>query len=313
MSVARGSIPGDSLAFLPANRAVTLDNVSCPYCGSLLPETKSTVEHVIGRRFVPKGTMNACWNLILGACERCNARKADLEDDISAITMAPDMSGRFAEDEAQLRGEAQRKGRGSLSRRTRKPVIQSTERFRFTAPFLRGRLNAEFVAPPQVDMERLHELARLQLMGFFYFLTYQKEQRRGWFWKTGFHPLEHVVRADWGNPVVMAFTNAIGDWEPRLMVASAEGYYRALIRRHPNAECWAWALEWNRNYRLVGFFGDREAAEAVVSTFPKLELITLHEAPNSYIRVRHDVALRDEDDKLFAIPDAVHTESDTNS
>jgi 5-methylcytosine-specific restriction endonuclease McrA len=111
----------------PANRVIRLDNISCPYCGSLFSEKRTTVEHVIGRRFVPKATLNESWNLILRACSECNARKANLEDDISAITMAADISGRYAEEEAILRTEAERKGVKSLSRRTGKPVLASQE------------------------------------------------------------------------------------------------------------------------------------------------------------------------------------------
>jgi len=295
--------PGQAFTVLPANRAVTLDNISCPYCGSLLAEKKSTKEHVIGRRFVPKGNLNACWNLILRACLECNGRKADLEDDISAVTMAPNMSGRYAEDEAVLREEAERKGRRSLSRRTRKPVINSQERITVKVPFIQGQLTAEFISPPQIDMRRVYDLALLQLTGFFYLLTYQQNEKRGWFWTpVGFHPFEHVIRSDWGNPTLLAFADAIANWHPRLIVASAQGYYRALIRRHPAANCWAWALEWNRNYRVAGFFGDREAAQQLVNTFPKVELATLHETATGFVRIRHDVPLRDEDDKLFNVP-----------
>lgn len=300
--VADGATTGQPITALSANRAVTLDNISCPYCGSLLAGKRSTVEHVIGRRFVPKGTMNACWNLILRACEDCNARKAGLEDDISAITMAPDMAGRYAESEAVLRDEAERKGRGSLSRRTRRPVIESHERVRIKMPFGPGHMTAEFTSPRQVDMQRIYDLARLQLMAFFYFVTYQKDEKRGRFWRVGFHPLEHVVRSDWGNLTLMAFADAIADWDYRLILVSAEGYYRTLIRRHPTTDCWAWALEWNRNYRVVGFFGDRDAAQQIVNTFPEMQVTTIHETPTRFLRIRQDVPLREEDDKLFRVP-----------
>ena len=77
----------------PGNRPIILHNVSCAYCGrhfkSKLPPTK---EHVIGRRFVPRGSFDGQWNLILKACQQCNGEKADLEDDISADI--PQMPGR---------------------------------------------------------------------------------------------------------------------------------------------------------------------------------------------------------------------------
>jgi hypothetical protein len=60
-----------------------LDNVTCPYCGTALTSKTRTKEHVIGRRFVPVGSLDREWNLILQACGPCNRHKADLEDDIS--------------------------------------------------------------------------------------------------------------------------------------------------------------------------------------------------------------------------------------
>ena len=78
----------------PSNRAIVLRNLTCPYCGDRFdPETSAAKEHVIGRRFVPRGCFAGQWNLILNACERCNRNKGDLEDDISIITMMPDVTG----------------------------------------------------------------------------------------------------------------------------------------------------------------------------------------------------------------------------
>jgi hypothetical protein len=171
-------------------------------------------------------------------------------------------------------------------------------------PFMQGQLTAEFTSPPQVDMRRIYDLAQLQLMGFFYLLTYQQNEKRGWFWTpVGFHPFLHVIRSDWGNPSVLAFADAIATWNPRLIAVSAEGYYRALIRRGPTASCWAWALEWNRNYRVIGFFGDRDAVQEVVNKFPAMDAMTIHESPTRFVRIRQDVPLRDEDDKLFRVPE----------
>jgi hypothetical protein len=53
-------------------------------------------------KFVPKGTLENQWNLILNACRNCNGRKADLENDISAITMQPDVLGKHFGDHPQL-------------------------------------------------------------------------------------------------------------------------------------------------------------------------------------------------------------------
>ena len=70
---------------LPQRQPTRLDNVTCPYCRDRLSQVNRNEDHVIGRRFVPKGKLNGQWNLIVCACEECNTHKSNLEDDISAI------------------------------------------------------------------------------------------------------------------------------------------------------------------------------------------------------------------------------------
>src|SRR6266566_4636715 len=79
---------------LSNRKATKLGNVNCVYCGEKdMVEKPLTDEHVIGRRFVPKGSLARGWTLIVRSCERCNNQKSDLEDDISAITLLPDPGG----------------------------------------------------------------------------------------------------------------------------------------------------------------------------------------------------------------------------
>lgn len=107
----------DLTASSPRHRVVKR-NILCAYCGTpLAPFGGGEQEHVIGRRFVPKGTLSGQWNLIVKACPTCNDHKADLEDDISAITMQPDGLGRFPDDDERLHTEAVRKAR-TRNRRT---------------------------------------------------------------------------------------------------------------------------------------------------------------------------------------------------
>lgn len=49
---------------LPPNKPIRLHNVVCPYFGATLLRESMTKEHVVGRRFVPKGTLANQWNLI---------------------------------------------------------------------------------------------------------------------------------------------------------------------------------------------------------------------------------------------------------
>ena len=117
----------NELKNLSGNRAVVLKNETCPYCSCCLDASLRTKEHVIGRRFVPKGKLDGQWNLIVRACRPCNCLKADLEDDLSAISMQPDSWGQFANPDPRLATEAARKAEKSVSRRTGKQVELSSE------------------------------------------------------------------------------------------------------------------------------------------------------------------------------------------
>ena len=65
--------------------------------------------------------------------------------------------------------------------------------------------------------------------------------------------------------------DAVVQWEPRVLGCTADEFYKVAMKRHPDADCWSWALEWNKSFRLVGFFGNHQAAKDVVSRFPRLE------------------------------------------
>ena len=167
------------LTVAETDRPTILRNATCPYCGVLIAEDADSEEHVIARRLVPKGTLAGTWNLRLQACKPCNGEKSALEDDLSAITMQPDVLGRHAHDHPALRSESERKGR-SVSKRTGKPVAGSIERLSINgSPWPGVNFTFNLSGSPQADAERVFELCRLQLMAFFYWLTYNPTERRG--------------------------------------------------------------------------------------------------------------------------------------
>ena len=139
-----------TLTFLKNTHPISFANARCAYCGVAFGEgVKRTKDHVIGRKFVPAGRMNDEWNLILNACEACNHAKSQLEDDISAITMQPNILGQHAVDDDLLREDAKRKGEGSTSRKTQRPVIKSQEEMSISGNLFPG-VHATF------NMKRLH-------------------------------------------------------------------------------------------------------------------------------------------------------------
>lgn len=66
-------------------------NRHCLYCGRDVTKASSiswNKEHLIGRSFVPTGTMGVTtFNFIFRACEECNARKAVAQRHLSSVTL----------------------------------------------------------------------------------------------------------------------------------------------------------------------------------------------------------------------------------
>ena len=293
---------GTRVVQLPPNRAIVLRNATCAYCGRLFgAELPATKEHVIGRRFVPRGYFNGQWNLIVNACEGCNNDKAELEDDISAITMMPDLYGRHAIDDHRLRADAMRKAAKSRSRRTGKPVVESREEIALKGTFGPANFTFNFVAPAQVEEARLFRLAHYQFRGFFYWITYNRESRKGGFAQGGFFPFLAVGRADWGAPRARWFMATIRGWNLRVHAIAADGFCKLLIRKSPNDDVWCWAMEWNHAYRVFGFVGDTSIVRALAASMPEQPMQVVHQTATEWIRMRTETALPDKEDTLFVV------------
>ncbi|MBJ9594140.1 HNH endonuclease [Burkholderia seminalis] len=291
------NVPEAPLKALPPNRPVRLRNATCAYCGRpFCSELPSTKEHVIGRRFVPLGTLDRQWNLLLRACDRCNGEKADLENDISAITMQPDAYGAFAVDDPIFQKETTRRAANAISRRTRRPVEDSREEVQIGG----SELAVTFTAPPQVDAKRLYRLAHLHVQGFFYWITHQPATERGGFPGT-FVDVASASRSDWGSPSMRWFMSSVECWHPRIEGTTAHGFFRISIRRHPEGHpVWSWALEWNKSHRVVGFVGDSEAIVPVISSRPSPSGHAYAGTDGAIYRLREEVPLSPEEDILFA-------------
>ena len=286
---------------LPPHRVVTLHNTSCVYCGIKLSTENQSTEHVIGRRFVPRGKLDKCWNLILKSCKSCNGRKAELENDISAVTMQPDAFGEYGHEDEAAKLDAVRKAKGAHSRRTGKPVLYSEERTRATMRLGKmGSMTVELVGPPQVDHRRVFQLAQMQVVGFFYWITYQEKIKQGYWWPGEFYPLLYANRSDWRNATLRAFGDLVENWHVRVLGASAGGFFKVAIRKDPDTACWSWALEWNRSLRVIGFIGDASAATTSIRGIPVPKLDVLGKASGATLRFRCEVPLdQGQEDKLF--------------
>jgi hypothetical protein len=287
---------------LPTDRVHRLHNVTCGYCGNPFNDAlPQTLEHVIGRRFVPKGTLQAVFNLHLNACHPCNNVKSDLEDDISVISMHANALGQYPTEDAVLRQEVERKSGSAFSRRTGKPVAQGEPPLVIKAQMLGADFTVTMHAPPQADDERLFTLARFHFQGFFYLLTYKEAEKRGSLFPGDFFTLISVRKGDWGNPLLRWFERETSGWLPRLQLITANGYFKMLIRRKDEqSAAWAWVVEWNNNYRLAGFAGAEDDLREVFARVPNDEAKRGRLADGSVLGVRVETPLSVEEDALFS-------------
>lgn len=279
-----------------------LFNVTCIYCGSVIDENFKTKEHVVGRRFVPKGSFEGNWNLIAHACLSCNSAKSKLEDDISAITMQPTAFGDFAANDPVLHAEARRKA-AATSRRTGKPVSASQESLTIKTPLMGASVSFDAVCSPQVDRDRAFRLAQAHVGAFFYFITYDAATQRGGFCQGEFVPVEVTTHADWGSAINRSFMTIVAPWPHRVIFTGARGYFKIAIRRHPSAECWSWAVEWNKNMRIVGLMGDPTTIAQVRASLTPNPTTDFTNGTETF-RFRAEVRLPPAEDVVFQFPEA---------
>jgi transcription elongation factor Elf1 len=286
---------------LPANEPLILKNSTCPFCGEELNDKNSNKEHVIGRRFVPKCSLNQNWNLILNSCKNCNNKKSDLENDLSAITLYSGLWHDQGDETKEVISEAKRKANGSFSRRTKKPVAESQEEFKVKTTFGEANISFGFTSAPQLDNNRLFSLSLMQLMAFFYFITYDKKLRKGFCWKGAYMPVHVAQKNDWGNVIQTSFMNAVIDWKLRWHGITADCFYKSVIRKHPREDCWSWAIEFNKGYRAIGFLGNEDVAKEIYQSFEQPKKNTLVKSEKETVNYIKENRLGESVDIMFEI------------
>jgi hypothetical protein len=164
------------------------------------------------------------------------------------------------------------KAANAWSRRTKKRVAHSDEELTLSGNLMRGAtVSFGLVAPPQVNPERLHVLALMHLKAFLYLITYRKADRAG-----GYAPCHAIVAADaflsdWGNQRLVEFAKMARPWKQILHGVAAEGFFKVVLRADPqNESVLAFALEWNRSYRVAGFIGEETQIQDYVNRLPDL-------------------------------------------
>jgi hypothetical protein len=283
------------------NQPSRLKNLTCCYCLNDLKAGK-TEEHVIARRFVPKGVLESEWNLILYACQSCNNSKSDLEDDLALLSLQYCPLDSKSPGEVSLIRAKLEKARRAISRRTKQPVSASSEET--TIDFVLGpgaTMSVELIGAPQFDDARAHRLAMMQASAFFYLLSFNHESNIGSVWPgSAFAPADIAIHTDWGNAIQRWFMSKVANWQPRFVVATAKGFFRAAIRRHPLELLWSCALEWNRGVRVVAFLGSEELIREALADRPSAYGVNDQMSSlRGPVRIREDLPLAAEDDVMF--------------
>lgn len=292
-------------------------NVQCPYCGRLLddgPETRRTEEHVIGRKFVPKGYLENEWNLIVDACEDCNRQKGRLESGISCMSHMSVGSGPKYDDDVVedvrrklgMKDPATGRVRGATHPSSGKPVLESFARHKVSGSFGPARLSFSFLGPPQ-DAEGEAELAGFHVQAFFYLISnynpddpaksraFSKAESR-YLATDDIQPVFSLRRSGFGHEVATELTRQTLGWNQVCWISTARGHFKTIMRKGPDA--FFWAVEWNKNVRVIGLIRKKDQPCAVLDGLAELSEATSKPLSDGW-RYREGIALLEEQDILF--------------
>lgn len=271
-------------------------NACCIYCGVSLRGTgapPSDKEHLIARNFVPTGTLNGQpFNFIFRACRPCNARKAVAERHVSSITLFNTPSRL---EDARVNDIALRKGRGDFHPSKKGVLVQDAhESLSIAGSFGPMSISFGMIGPPQLDKNMTGEVAFSHVQGLFALVCTEDHRNPS---KMRLLPQDQFIwydwytYNDWGNPQAREIASRVNDWECLANIVSAEGYFKATLRR--SNEGWFWALEWNRQLRLLG--GISASRMPVFENLPDEGW-----RPTPGGRVRQNVPYEPEPDQLFS-------------
>jgi len=277
-----------------------LSNQYCLYCHRPVcaGDMASNKEHLIGRSFVPDGSLDGgrAFNFIFRACVECNKEKAEAERHISSVSLFTS-TGRVDENVNAL---ANRKAAKDFHPIQQGKLVKDAS-VEESVEITKGNFSAKFglIGPPQLDPSYVRLLAFRHIQGFFSLITSDNptvaEGTRllphDHWWFGGSYP--HL---DWGNIRIKEMAQRVNAWETPLNIVTANGFFKAVIRCAPNADGpWFWALEWNKSWRSFGGIFNTQNHPAEFNNLPSPE--REHLGPN--LTIYQEVRLEEHEDNLF--------------
>lgn len=257
-------------------------------------------EHMIGRNFVPQGSLRSdSFNFIFRACRDCNERKAAAERHLSTVTLFNSRArsedreiDKLAEHKATRDYHPGKKGVRVRDATDNHEVIFKGSNFEMTFGLL---------SPPQPNRDDLVLLAYNHTQALFSLLTTENPRDGN---KLRLLPADHFfcfgyyMHGDWGNLHLAEISQRTSDWPCYANITTADGYFRAILRRSSvDEDGWFWALEWNQCVRVVGGITNSGVGSKPFQKLPELDWRWL---PDGSGRIRRDVPLPEGVDTLFA-------------
>lgn len=280
------------------NRDPSRSNQHCLYCGEFVgadSSIESDEEHLIARRFVPKGLMENTFNFSFRACKPCNGRKADIERHVSSVTLLSSPAVALNE---KARRSAERKAVQDFHPETRVRMGDAIERQTVEFKLGGASLKFGFTGPSPAAKNFIPELASYHIQALFSLLTMPGNHLTD---EIRILPLDQFQvfdsypHADWGNPQLVEITQRAATWPCWRTIETGDGHFRACLRRSENSG-WFWALEWNKSLRIVG--GINHPGEKC-PIFEKLPILEWKALPDGSGRFREEQGSPDLGDLLF--------------
>lgn len=272
-------------------------NRFCVYCGcDLHGAAESDKEHLVGRNFVPRGSLAAeSFNFISRACGRCNGRKAAAERHVSTVSL---FTAPLRVTDAEIDEIARRKAANDYHPEKKGTLVQDAwTESQVTAHFDLGTMRLNLVGPPQLSGDSVVLLAEYQVQGFFALVTSLDPRVPS---GCRLLPREQIqilgvyCRNDWGNPQLLEVIRRSSSWETQVDVQTSSGWFKAMLRRS-ESDGWFWALEWNHSVRVVGSIFHPGRRAPLLDDLPALNWMPMSDG----WRFRPETPLPEREDSLF--------------
>ena len=283
----------------------TKSNSRCVYCGRPTEgdaSRETNKEHLIGRNFVPKGTLggDGRFNFIFRSCKKCNSEKADIERHVSSLTLFN--SPACMDDPSAKKAAVRKANRDYHPAKRGVRVKDSSESFPLKCQY--GPLTFNFICMPQPQLHRPHvvNLAFRHVQGLFAIVTAKSPKGENYrvLRPSNFYFHNAYISNDWGNPHLVEVEKRTRKWEIVASVNTAERYFKAVLRkRSTKPEEWFWALEWNKQLRVIGALIDEGLSPRAFDDLPDQGWRKGGTSDGKEMAFRSETPLSSDDDNLF--------------